>query len=91
MVNRIPQETKGTHTIEKGPERESNPLPTRSHGAGGSTRAPGQGGGGGEPSDPSGDEGPNQGEGADSEEENDSSITSARLRGQRGRPGPVGP
>ena len=33
----------------------------------------------------------NQGEGADSEEENDSSITSARLRGQRGRPGPMGP
>ena len=73
-----------------GPERELNPLPTRSYGAGGSARAPG-GGGGDEPSDPSGDEGPNQGEGVDSEEENDSSITSARLRGQRGRPGPVGP
>ena len=64
---------------------------TRSHGAEGSARAPGGGGGGDAPSDPSGDEVPNQGEGADSEEENNSSITSARLRGQSGRPGPVGP
>ena len=70
-----------------GPERESNPLLTRSHGAGRSAGAPG---GGDEPSDPSGNEGPNQGEGADSEEENDSSITSARLSSQRGRPGPMG-
>ena len=72
-------------------ERESNPLPTRSHGAGGSAGAPEGGGGGDEPSDSSGDEGPNQDKGADSEEENESSITSARLRGPRGRPGPVGP
>ena len=79
-----------THNRERtsGPERESNPLPTRSHGAGGSARAPG---GGDEPSDPSGNEGPNQGKSADSEEENDSSITSARLSSQRGRPGPMGP
>ena len=70
-------------------ERESNPLLARSHGAGGSAGAPGEGGGD-EPSDSSGDKGPNQGKGADTEEENDSSITSARLRGQRGIPGPVG-
>ena len=83
-----------THNRERtsGPERESNPLPTRSHGAGGSAGTPGGGeGGGDEPSDPSGDERPNQGEGAYSEEENESSITFARLRGQRGRSGPMGP
>ena len=97
------QDTSGyqgkTHNREKTtrPKRgsddfnESNPLPTRSHRAGGSARAPGGGGGGDEPSNPSGDEGPNQGEDAESEEENESSITSARLRGQRGRPGPMGP
>ena len=39
----------------------------------------------------SGDKGPNWDEGEDSEEENESSITSARLPGQRGRPGLMGP
>ena len=74
-----------------GPERESNPPLTESQGTGGGAGAPGGGGGGGDgPSDRSGDEGPNPGEGVDSKEESDSSITSARLRGQRGRPGPVG-
>ena len=43
------------------------------------------------PSDSSVDEGPNRDEDADSKEENGSSITSARLRGQRGRPGLIGP
>ena len=71
------------HSKERtsGSDREPNSLPTRGHGTGGSARAPGGGGGGDEPSDPSGDKGPNQGEGTDSEEENGSSITSARLRG----------
>ena len=94
VANRILQETKGTHTYRKrtsAPEEESNPPPTGGHGTGGSAGAPGGGGGGDDPSDPSGDEGPNHGEGVDSEEENDSSVTSARLRGQRGRPGPMGP
>ena len=79
-----------THNRERtsGPERESNLPSTESQGTGGSAGAPGGGGDG--PSDPSGDKGPNPGEGVDSKEENDSSITSARLRGQRGRPGPVG-
>ena len=62
------------------------------HGTGGGAGAPG-GGGGDEPSDSKGDYGPNRnGDGdEDSEEENGSSIASARLRGQRGRPGPMGP
>ena len=83
----------------KAPTREStsrsggepDPPPDGGHGTGGSAGAPG-GGGGDEPSDFSGDEGPNRDEGADTdEEENESSINSARMRGQRGRPGPMGP
>ena len=71
--------------------REPDPPPNGGQGTGGSAGAPG-GGGGDEPSDSSGDEGPNRDEGANSkEEENESSITSARMRGQRGRPGPRGP
>ena len=75
--------------------RNLNPPSGRDNCTGGSAGAPGGGGGGGgggdDPSDPSGDEGPNREEEADSEEENGSSITSARLRGQRGQPGPTGP
>ena len=87
---RAPRGQENTHNRERtsGPEREPNPPPAESQGTGGSAGAPGGGDG---PSDPSGDEGPNQGEGVDSEEDNDSSITSARLKGQRGRPGPAGP
>ena len=72
--------------------REPDPPPNRGQGTGGSAGAPG-GGGGDDPSDLSGDEGPN-GDGdvdTDEEEENGSSINSARMRGQRGRPGPMGP
>ena len=70
-------------------EREPSPPPSGGQGTGGSAGAPG-GGGGDEPSDSSGDEGTNRDEGADSKEENERSITSARMRGQRGRPGPMG-
>ena len=81
-----------THRKERttGTNIDSNSLSGGGHSAGGSTGAPG-GGGGDEPSDSSGDEGPNRDGDADSEEENDSSITSARLRWQSGRPGLMGP
>ena len=70
--------------------RDSEPPSRGGCSAGGGAGAPG-GGGGDEPSDSSGDDGPNRDGDAESDEENDSSITSARLRGQRGRPGPMGP
>ena len=90
------QSSSGSHENMHWKERNhgsgkgSNPASNRSHGTGDSAGAPGGGGGGDEPSDPSVDEGLNRGEDVDSEEENEDSITSARLRGQRGRPGPIG-
>ena len=73
-----------------GSDRNLEPLSRGGQSAGGSARAPG-GGGGDDPSNSSGDDLPNRNEDADSEEENDSSIASTRMRGQRGRPGPMGP
>ena len=83
-----------TTTGKKSPRtmREPDPPPNGGQGTGGSAGAPGEGGGGDGPSDSSGDEEPNGDGDADTDkEENESSINSARMRGQRGRPGPTGP
>ena len=84
------KETTSRKEGSTGGNRDLEPPTRGGQNTGGSAGAPG-GGGGDEPSDSSGDDGPNRNGDADSEEENESIITSARLRGHRGRPGPVGP
>ena len=74
-----------THRKERITEtnKGANPPSGGGSGKGGSAGAPGgEGGGDDYPSDPSGDEGPNRGEEVDTGDENDSSVTSSRLRGQ---------
>ena len=83
-TRRAPRSQENTHTRERtsGPERELNPPPAESQGAGGSAGAPGGGGGGDGPSDPSGDEGPNPGDDEDSEEENNNLCQTERPEGK---------
>ena len=96
---RSEQRQSSSHDKEKKNRKEratetnkgSNLLSRGGHSAGGSAGAPGGGGGGDGPSDSSGDDEPNGNGSADFKVENGSSITSARMREQRGRPGPMGP
>ena len=85
------KETTSRKEGSTGVSRDPNPPTKGGQGTGGSAGAPGGGGGRDEPSNSSSDNGPNWNGDEDSEEENDSSIASARLKGQRGRPGPMRP